>query len=147
MGLIAFLCSDLPAWKQLTSSTLETHKRIPLVRTVFSDSEEVEIVGHLCGDDAQTFVDVIDEVSLTLPPPRSRPFPPCLNSCAVSARYWIAYHHEFKGGACAPCIGSVAAKPWFRGHSKSHSVMTQGSTRFVMVGLRMCGGDNIMAGM
>lgn len=59
---MVLLCSDLPAWKQLTSSNLATHKRIPLVRTVFSDREEVKIVGHLCGDDAQTFVDMIDEV-------------------------------------------------------------------------------------
>ena len=63
MGLIACLCSDLPAWEQLTNSALATHKRIPLVRAVFLDCEEVEIVGHLCGDDAQTFVDVIVQLT------------------------------------------------------------------------------------
>ena len=59
-----------PAWKQLISPTLATHKRIPLIESIFSDLDEVEVVGHLRGDDAQAFVDVIDEASFhTLSPP------------------------------------------------------------------------------
>ena len=59
-----------PAWKQLISPTLAIHKRIPLIESIFSDHDEVEVVGHLRGDDAQAFVDVIDEVSFhTLSPP------------------------------------------------------------------------------
>ena len=58
-----------PAWKQLISPTLATHKRIPLIESIFSDHDEVEVVGHLRGDDAQAFVDVVDEVSFhTLSP-------------------------------------------------------------------------------
>jgi len=30
---------------------------------IFSDRNQVEIVGHLSGDDAQKFIDVVDEVS------------------------------------------------------------------------------------
>ena len=56
--------SDPPAWKQLLSPTLATHKRIPLITTIYSTSDEVEIARNLFGDDAQTFVDVIDEVSI-----------------------------------------------------------------------------------
>ena len=52
-----------PAWKQLISPTLAIHKRIPLIESIFSDLDEVEVVGHLRGDDAQAFVDVINEVS------------------------------------------------------------------------------------
>ena len=56
--------SDLPAWKQLLDPTLATHKRISLILTIFSGSDEVEITRIFFGDDAQTFVDVIDEVSI-----------------------------------------------------------------------------------
>ena len=64
-------CSDLPAWKRLINSTLPNHERIPLIVTIFSDRNEVELVGYLCGDDAQAFIDVIDGVSLhALSPPK-----------------------------------------------------------------------------
>ena len=62
--------SGPPAWKQLISPTLAAHERIPLIMTIFSDCDEVDIVGHLCGEDFQTFVDVIDEASLQILPPR-----------------------------------------------------------------------------
>jgi len=34
--------------------------------TIFSDRNVVEVVGHLSGDDAQTFIDVIDEASFQI---------------------------------------------------------------------------------
>ena len=59
-----------PAWKQLISPTLAIHKRIPLIESIFSDHDEVEVVGHLRGDDAQAFINVIDEASFhILSPP------------------------------------------------------------------------------
>ena len=39
-----------------------TDQRIPLITTIFSDPDEAEAVKRLCGDDAQSFIDVIDEV-------------------------------------------------------------------------------------
>jgi len=39
-------------------------ERIHLVTDIFSDRNEVKKVGNLRGDDAQAFVDAIDEVSL-----------------------------------------------------------------------------------
>jgi len=36
--------------------------RISLITDIFSDGEEIEVVRRLSGDDAQSFVDVIDEV-------------------------------------------------------------------------------------
>ena len=56
--------SEDPAWKQLISRTLATHERISLITTIFSDHSQVEMAGQLSGDNAQTFVDVIDEASL-----------------------------------------------------------------------------------
>ena len=56
--------SDLPAWKQLIDSNLAAHERMPLVTAVFSNRGGVKVAGGLCGDDAQTFVDMTDEVSL-----------------------------------------------------------------------------------
>ena len=57
------MCSDDPAWKQLISGTITTDERISLITTIFSDHNQVEMVGELSGSDAQTFVDMIDEVS------------------------------------------------------------------------------------
>ena len=55
--------SEDPAWKQLISHTLATHDRISLITAVFLDDDQVKRVEQLSGDDAQTFIDVIDEVS------------------------------------------------------------------------------------
>jgi hypothetical protein len=51
-----------PAWKHLISRPLPTDERISLIRAIFSDCTEADTVNHLHGGDAQTFVDVIDEV-------------------------------------------------------------------------------------
>jgi len=52
-----------PAWKRLIGHTLATHERISLIATIFSDPNQVEMVGQLSGDDAQSFINTIDEVS------------------------------------------------------------------------------------
>ena len=51
-----------PAWERLISQALPTDKRISLITSIFSDSSEIDTVNHLHGDDAQAFIDVIDEV-------------------------------------------------------------------------------------
>ena len=58
-------CSGLPVWKWLISYPLSKHERIPLIMSIFSDHNGVEVVGRLSGDDARAFVDVIDEACLT----------------------------------------------------------------------------------
>jgi hypothetical protein len=63
--------SDPPAWERLISHTLSTHERISLIVSIFSDRNEIEMVGHLSGDDAQAFIDVIDEVSNAPSPPKN----------------------------------------------------------------------------
>jgi len=54
--------SGIPAWKRLIDRSLTTDERISLIKSIFSNHDENEMVKRLCGDDAQTFVDVIDEV-------------------------------------------------------------------------------------
>lgn len=54
--------APVPAWKHLISCPLPVDERISLIMAIFSDRSEVGQVNHLCGEDAQTFVDVIDEV-------------------------------------------------------------------------------------
>jgi len=46
----------------LVGHTLGTDERISLVVKIFSDRDEVEMVGHLSGGDAQAFVDTVFEV-------------------------------------------------------------------------------------
>jgi len=60
-----FLIADpikIPAWKRLASPTITTDERISLITGIFSDHKEIELVRNLCGDDAQTFIDLVDEV-------------------------------------------------------------------------------------
>ena len=42
------------------------NERIDLTTAIFSDRYGAEDAGHLTGDDAQAFVDVIDEASIPL---------------------------------------------------------------------------------
>ena len=66
--------SGLPTWKWLITHPLLAHERITLIISIFSDRNEIEVVGHLSGDDAQAFVDIIDEVSIqVLSPPGGGP--------------------------------------------------------------------------
>ena len=61
--------SELPAWKRLISPTLSAHDRISLITSIFLDRNEVEVVGNLSGYDAQTYVNVVNEVSIHILPP------------------------------------------------------------------------------
>ena len=55
----------IPAWKRLTDRPLDVNERIPLIADIFSDRSEIEAVRRLRGNDAQSFVDVVDEVFLS----------------------------------------------------------------------------------
>ena len=59
--------SDIPAWKSLIDHPLTSEERITLIADIFSDRDEAEAVKRLHGDDAQSFVDIIDEVLLHRP--------------------------------------------------------------------------------
>ena len=51
-----------------------TEERVDLIKSIFSDRDEGAVFEHLSGDDAQIFVDVIDEASIrTLLPLKNGP--------------------------------------------------------------------------
>ena len=56
--------SNPPPWKRLIDPTLPVNERIPLITFIFSDRDEVEVFKHLSRDDAQAFVDMVDEASV-----------------------------------------------------------------------------------
>ena len=56
--------SGIPGWKRLIDHPLTRDERVSLITTVFSDRDEIEAVKRICRDDAQSFVNVIDEVLL-----------------------------------------------------------------------------------
>ena len=53
----------------MISYSLSVDERTPLITSIFSDRDEVEVVEHLAGDDAQAFIDVVYEVSIRGPLP------------------------------------------------------------------------------
>ena len=57
----------------MISDTLTTDEHVSLIEMVFSDDNEGKRVRNVSGDNAQAFIDLIDEASLcTLPPQKSR---------------------------------------------------------------------------
>jgi len=52
----------ISAWKRSMDQPIAADKRISLVTTIFSNRGVVEAIKRLCRDDAQAFVDVVDEV-------------------------------------------------------------------------------------
>ena len=139
--------SDPPLWKRLISSSPPTHERIALITSIFSDRNEVEAVERLSGNDAQAFIDLIDEVSTCTISPKFLLVDSHQSFPAPPARGWIASNRISAGNVCVQYIGFVVARPCFRARWQSHFVMTQHRPRWPTVGLRMCGRVNMMAGM
>ena len=55
-------CSGVPAWKRMIELPLASDEQISLITDIFSDPDESEVVKCLRGNDAQSFVDVIEKV-------------------------------------------------------------------------------------
>ena len=53
-----------PAWKKLVTAIPSPNERVDLITSTVSDPDELEMLGHLAGNDAQIFIDVIDEGSV-----------------------------------------------------------------------------------
>ena len=58
-----FVCSTPPAWKRLIHSLLSNQERISLATSIFSTHSEAGLAEQLAGNDAQNFIDVMDEAS------------------------------------------------------------------------------------
>ena len=71
------MCRNPPAWKRLINPTVSTDERVNLINSIFSDHDEIAVSEYISGNDAQAFVDVIDEVSdRTLRPLKNGPVEP-----------------------------------------------------------------------
>ena len=137
--LTVFVCSDPPAWQRLISHTISMPERITLITSVFSDRDEIDGAGHLSGDDAQTFIDAVNEVSYPLLFAKNRSVDPYQNSRALSVRRWIASHNGSKGSVCDFCPGFAAVKPCFLNRWQFRFVTTQWELHIVLVSMRTCG--------
>ena len=79
--------SGPPAWKLLASYSLPTNERVSLIVSIFSDHDEVEVIGGLTGEDAQNVIDMVYEVSThARSPPKDGWVDLRLNSLALSVR-------------------------------------------------------------
>ena len=56
-------CSDVPVWKHLAERPFTTDERVSLIADLFSDRDEIEALKDLSESDAQSFIDMVDEVS------------------------------------------------------------------------------------
>ena len=59
-------CSDIPVWKHLIDRPLTKDERASMIADLFSDRDEIEALKDLRREDAQSIIDVIDEVPLIL---------------------------------------------------------------------------------
>ena len=62
-----FLNTHTVACQRLIERSFSLEELPSLIEVVFSSKDEADVIRRLCGDGAQTFIDVIDEV--LLPPP------------------------------------------------------------------------------
>ena len=54
--------SGRSAWNRLITCPPTTPERTSLIAAIFSNRDEIEMISHLCGNDAQSFIDAVDEV-------------------------------------------------------------------------------------
>ena len=59
--------SGVPVWKRIVELPAASDKQISLIKAMFSDHDEVEEAKNLGGDDAQSFIEAMDEVHSTFP--------------------------------------------------------------------------------
>ena len=57
-----------PWWERLIDPTISTTERVNLLTAIFSDRDEANEFKSISGDDAQAFIDTIDEVSAHILP-------------------------------------------------------------------------------
>jgi hypothetical protein len=71
-GLSISVDFGAPACRRLISRAFFPDQVISLIAAIFTSRDEVEAIGHLRGDNAQTFIDVVHEVRLHSPHFRGR---------------------------------------------------------------------------
>lgn len=115
-------CSVLRAWVRLIS---DTSARLP-GSSIFSDRKEIGAVRLLSENDAQAFVDVIDEVVSPALLPLKDGFVDSKDiNLYSSARFWVNSLERSTGGIYGIRIEFVAGNPYFRNCSKLQIVITR----------------------
>ena len=56
------MSSGHPAWKRLINNSPTSNEKLSLITEIFSNRDETDTVKRLQGDEAQSFVDAIDQV-------------------------------------------------------------------------------------
>jgi len=77
------------AWERLISGTVPQDELAPLIETVFSNGDVTSMVDGLQGNDAQTFIDVIDTVCTLLLRPWRMDYLTSVSIFCMSVRRWI----------------------------------------------------------
>lgn len=109
---VALQLLTLSVCGRLVGHVLDSEERLSLIATIFLGNERVGVVGQTLMGDAQTLVDVIDDVSpCTVPCPEDS-----LIQFFFSIRCCLALHQRPAGGACAIYTGFAITMPCFRDH-------------------------------
>ena len=87
--------SGVSAWKRVVELPLASDSQISLITAIFSDRDETEVVRDLRGDDAQSFVEVIDEVGSGNPTHLKR----MESQMLCFLRCWMSCHRGSEEGA------------------------------------------------
>jgi hypothetical protein len=88
VGLTRFSRRGIPVWRRLIDHPPNPDERISLITNIFSDRDGIEVVRQLRGDDAQSFVDVIDEVFSHFLPHVNKPTNFSLTSLTLLSSHW-----------------------------------------------------------
>jgi len=131
-------------WERLISHQLASHERTSLITTLFLEENWYEMVTRFSirGDDAQAFIDVIDEESPHSSCPIENRTINLYSNLPVSLiRCWTALsiHRQFAGSVCSHCTQFVADEPCFQNHCRFCLTTTQRKSHCTAAGLQMCG--------
>jgi hypothetical protein len=113
--LFPFLNLNYPACKRLIRRAFAPNDLPSLVEAILSSKDEGDIIRCLHGDDAQSFIDVVDEVHFT-PSPSRNPVDRNRHRRVLSTRRWtgLISRNRPERSVSGCCIGCVAVTHFFR---------------------------------
>jgi hypothetical protein len=131
------VASGPSAWERLINRSFAARDRTPLIAAIFSNPNVVEKVKSLSGDDAQAFIDVIDEAS-----PRSQKnklIESDSSFCALSIRHWVALIRHCERSVCALYTTPVTTTAYFPDHWPSKLPTTEWKSHWPALRLQTFG--------
>jgi hypothetical protein len=135
-SLVLLLC--------LISGAVPQGERASIIETVFLSRKAIDMARHLRGNNAQAFIDVVDEV-------RYRSFTPgglFVDIALIhlhSNRCWKAptLHRGSEGNVFGHCTRHAPTTSYFPDHCRSSYLTVQRDARCTVVDLGMCGSANM----